>query len=318
MKNLFKLFVVFFSLTISYAQEHDYIPFVGEDKYWIYSQNDDWEPNSRQIGAFIFTIGTDTLINGLSYSKLIKHTLSGESPCSGYPCFTPYFPYQINSNHRQAYAYLREDTLTKKVYCLPGFESYQFCDSSEHVLYDFDQKIGDTLSLCNQEIIGGGIDRGRYFIVDSIKVEMLYGRQRKVWYFQGFGFAGGGLPNITTLMLIEGVGLVNNLGFYNDYTAYFADYCEGPLEQCNIVSGTKEIWKSSRGNVVISPNPCLEFFTIQSNFEISKVEIFDQNGKVVLISADKTIDTSSLFSSFYYVKMITNDNVSYYTKLIKI
>jgi hypothetical protein len=42
------------------------------------------------------------------------------------------------------------------------------------------------------------------------------------------------------MQLIEGIGLVTNNGFYNDPTVSFTNFCEGTLEQYNIISSTKD------------------------------------------------------------------------------
>ncbi|MEZ4910166.1 MAG: T9SS type A sorting domain-containing protein [Saprospiraceae bacterium] len=315
MKNLLILLVASTFATVGLSQ-NTYLPFIGQNKYWIYGQDNGWDINPRQIEAFIFTIGDDTLINELTYSKLIKHQLPGESPCSGYPCFTPYIPYQINTNHKTAYAYLREDTLSKKVYCLPAFDSYKFCDSTEHVLYDFNQEVGDTLIRCNSLIHSGWPITDHYFVIDSVNTEYMYNKTRKVWYFNGFTY--GGLPYIINMRMIEGIGIDRNLGFYTDYTVTFGGYCEGTLEQCNIISQTQDEVKISKPmQVTFIPNPSGDQIELLTDIEMQKCQIFDQNGRIVISTTEKEINVRHLSSGVYFVKCLGTNNTNYFSKFVK-
>lgn len=315
MKYLLILIVASTFATISFSQDI-YIPFIGQNKYWIYGQQDNWEPAPNTIGGFIFSFGTDTIINGIKYSKLIQYGLDGEHSCPNRPCFTPYFPYQINTNFQKAFAYLREDTVSKRVYCLPAIDFDKYCDTTEHVLFDFDQKVGDTLTRCNLLIHSGWPISEHYFIIDSINTEFIYDKHRKVSYFEGFIY--GGLPYIRNLRQVEGIGIENNLGFYVDNTASFVSFCEGTLEQCNIISSIKEIQDTRFNKVKIFPNPAATVIQIETRFDISNVEFIDQNGKVVIKSSEKEINIANLQSGLYFVRCQTKKNEMFYTKFVKI
>jgi len=283
------------------------------NKYWIYAQHDDRDGNPNKIGAFIFAFESDTLINGISYTKLIKYGLPGEHQCSRPPCFRAYTPYQINTNHKTAFAYLREDTLSKKVFCLPAFNFHKFCDTIEHVLYDFNQKVGDTLSTCNLLIHSAHRINDKYFTIDSIKMEVINDKLRKVFYFNGFRYLG--MPHITLMKMIEGIGLVVNLGFYYDQTARFHSFCEGTLANCNIINTTLE--KINPKQLIFSPNPVLDLLHIGTEIGIQKSEIIDLNGRIVLSSPEKDINVSQLLSGVYFVKCFGANNKLYFSKFVK-
>lgn len=294
--------------------QNNYIPFIGQNKYWIFSQQDDWEPVPNTIDGFIFSFGPDTIINDIVYSKLIKFGLDGENPCPNRPCFSPFIPYQINTNFQEAFAYLREDTIAKKVYCIPANNFFNFCDTNEHVLYDFNQNVGDTLSKCNLLFHAGWPLTENYFKIDSINMEFIFDKNRKVAHFNGFTF--GGLPFIRPMKLVEGVGFVDNLGFYLDNYTKFGDFCEGTLEDCNIISKTKEYTKS-KNLVSVFPNPASEVLNIESELNIQKTEIIDRNGRLVISSSGRELDVSLLLAGLYFVKCYVADKKLYYSKFVK-
>jgi Secretion system C-terminal sorting domain len=312
MRNFVYVFI--FASLSSFAQQK-YVPFIGEDKYWIYSQTDDADiPNS--IGAFIITFGSDTMVNGIDYTKLIYLGLNGEHPSIHKPCFVPYYPYQINANDTRVLAYIREDTVHKKVFCLPNDNEDHFCDSEEHLLLDFNQKVGDTISQCNLVIHSGWPITNQYFTVDSIKMEDVYGQIRKTFYFNGYLY--GGLPIIVRVRLIEGIGLENNLHFYIDQKVKFIDFCEGTLVDCNIISSIKDTPPSIKYQLTITPNPTTDFINISSALEILKMEVIDRNGNILLTSLVNDIDVRVLSPGFYYLRCIDAQNQQYYVKFVKI
>jgi len=302
--------------------QNKYLPFIGKNKYWIYSQQDESEPPNT-IGGFLFSFGSDTIVNGISYSKLIKYGLDGESSCPDKPCFTPYIPYRINTNIQESFAYLREDTLSKKVYCLPAIDFDKFCDTTEHVLYDFNQAVGDTLSKCNLLIHSGWPISDRYFRIDSINTEFIYNKMRQVCYFDGFFY--GGLPGIRTMKQVEGVGIEYNLGFYVDYTVTFVDFCEGALADCNIISGTKD-FATNTNHLKIYPNPATQFISFylnqNSTQKVNQYCIRDMSGQLIKgmrpITSDINyiIHTHDFPSGIYIIQFLSDGQIVQSEKFI--
>lgn len=322
MKYLIILIIISIFATDNLGQSK-YIPFIGQNKYWIYSQHNDWDV-PKTIGGFIFSFGTDTIINSIRYTKLIKHDLDGEHLCQFPPCFTPYIPYQINTNFQKAFAYLREYTISKRVYCLPAIDFDKYCDKSDHVLYEFDQKVGDTLSKCNLLIHSGWPISERYFKIDSIKSEYIFNKNRKVSYFEGFVY--GGLPFIRNLKQIEGIGIENNLGFYIDNTAVFVSFCEGTLEQCNIISSTQDKSSKSQRPIQIIPNPSNDLVSFHLNNatrqHVNQYLIRDLQGKMVKDkspineSSESTISTLEFSSGMYIIQFLKDGQLVDVQKLV--
>jgi hypothetical protein len=314
MRYFITLWILIVTTFASLGQQN-YIPFIEESKYWIYNQTDGADiPNS--IGTFILTFGSDTMVNGIDYTKLLYLGLNGEHPCINKPCFVPYYPYQINANDTRVLAYFREDSIDKKVFCLPNNNKDQFCDSEEHLVLDFNQKVGDTISLCNLVIHSGWPITNHYFTIDSIKMEDVYGKIRKTYYFDGYLY--DGLPYIRNLRLMEGIGLENNLHFYVDQSVKFIDFCEGTLAECNIISRTKDTPFENNNKITITPNPTTEFIRITSASDILKMEVIDRNGSILLTSLIKDIDVRVLSPGFYYLRCIDAQNQQYYVKFVKI
>jgi len=96
------------------------------------------------------------------------------------------------------------------------------------------------------------------------------------------------------------------------------NYCECTQAECNIISSTKDDQIALKDKVTITPNPTFDFIKIETSLEIVKVEVIDQNGKIILTSRDKELDVSSFSPGMYYLKCIINKNESCGKKLIKI
>ena len=313
MKYYFILLFILFTSIKSIGQ-HKYIPLIGPNKYWFNIQTDGGDI-PRSTGAFLLTIGKDTIINGVNYSKLMYNSLPGHHPCQFPPCFYPYIHYQINSNLNSTIAYLREDTSSHKVFCLPAINFYQFCDENEHLLYDFNQKVGDTLSSCLLKIFTQGVDIRHSFTIDSIKTEELYGKMRKVLYFQGFIY--GGLQFIQTMRLVEGVGIeTETTGFYLDSSVSFFAYCEGTLDECNIISSTKDNQTEHLEKIEIYQNPTDDNIHIEfsKNNLFQRVFLSDHFGTNLIektIYGENTInlDVSKLPAGLYFINFINNKTI---------
>ena len=67
MKNLFIVLVASTFVTISFSQSK-YIPFIGQNKYWVYNQYQDFETN-RIVNSYMIWTGQDSVINGKIFYK---------------------------------------------------------------------------------------------------------------------------------------------------------------------------------------------------------------------------------------------------------
>lgn len=82
--------------------------------------------------------------------------------------------------------------------------------------------------------------------------------------------------------------------------------------------GTTEIYSNLR-NVSIYPNPAVNVINLKANKKntITKTEIFDLNGKLVLSSAETSINVEKLPKAVYIVKIYSGNEVIETSKIIK-
>ena len=275
--------------------QNTYIPLVKENSFCINHQFLDTDHYPKPSAATLSFFNGDSIYNAKLYGKRYFSSLSGTHPCppEQLPCFVVDEPYKpMDKNFGGLY---RDDTTEMKVFYIP------VASTEEVELYNFALSEGDTISdylkiLMPQEYIGEDI-------VDSISIDTINGQVRKVLNFQAksqyFPF------NTYFIKVIEGIGLK-------------CDYCEGTLADCNIVSSTKNTPDTPSNKIEIFPNPTSDYIILRSSTSISKVEIFDQNNRIVISSQSLEIDVSSLISGVYFVRCITSNNVQYYQKFIKI
>lgn len=292
--------LILFSIHI-YVFTQDYTPLVKEGKYWIYNHYNHsscflmgW--HSTEVRYF----SGDTLINSKSYKKLISSLATSQLP-----------PYEISS--RKTLCWMREDTLQKKVFMVNFDENVFPCtDSSNEILiWDFGMKVGDTLPDCLIQIFNP-VDFGdaKSFVLDSI--------HGKEFYYLGVPPGVCGDLALRPVKFIEGFGMEDG-PIYKRFGTFLVDFCEGTLEQCNIISNTKNDEKESNFiHLVLIPNPSMNIIELQTEAEIKKVEIFDQNGRLILSSPEKIINVSQLLSGVYFVKCLGINKKLYCSKFVKI
>jgi hypothetical protein len=292
--------LILFSIHI-YVFAQDYTPLVKEGKYWIYNHYNHsscilmgW--HSTEVRYF----SGDTLINSKSYKKLISSLATSQIP-----------PYEISS--RKTLCWMREDTLQKKVFMVNFDENVFPCTDSikEILIWDFGMKVGDTLPDCLIQIFNP-VDFGdaKSFVLDSI--------HGKEFYCLGVPPGICGDLALWPVIFVEGFGMEDG-PIYKRYGTFLVDFCEGTLEQCKIISSIKDYEKDSNLiELVLNPNPSRDIIAIQTEIHVQKVDIFDQNGRIVLSSFEKQIDVSQFLSGVYFVKCLSGDNKVYYSKFFKI
>lgn len=84
---------------------------------------------------------------------------------------------------------------------------------------------------------------------------------------------------------------------------------------CNTVTSNNEI--SKEPHISIFPNPASSSINIETELEISKIEIFNVQGELVKTANTKNISILDLASGMYFVKIIFEDNSILIKKLIK-
>lgn len=225
-----------------------YIPMAEEGKFWIYLNyylsGDSYLPVSGHAKTF----QGDTVFNSVNYKKMYRYNLKGYHNCPYPPCWQFNYPYETES--KVLIALVREDTIEKQVFILPL--AYGFCDTTEHLIFDFSLEVGDTLNTCIYEFIGADpeypIPMG---IVDSIGVRELFGRNRNTIYTTGIQTYHGD-PPIGALLILEGFGL-ETYGIPINQISGLWDYCEDEGLFCELLLSTTAIEEDKQVNVF--PNP---------------------------------------------------------------
>lgn len=106
---------------------------------------------------------------------------------------------------------------------------------------------------------------------------------------------------------------------FRKFNVLYHNYCEGTLADCNIIiSSTKDALFDNNNKLTITPNPSSEFIKIETPFDITKIEIVDRNGKIILTSIKKEIDLSGLISGMYFLRITNSQNQQHHTKFIKL
>jgi hypothetical protein len=334
MKNIITIVSMMVASFLSEMLSAQYIPLVKESKYWIYY---DFQARPRPTTGFLITIKGDTSLHGQLYKKVFKYELKGElkNIAINEPMqFVADHPYSFKE--KKLISLVREDVDNKLIYNLPikqdscdipssGIENpcndIIFCDSAEHVLFDFSLQNGDTLNYCcfaplhyEWEI--------KPEKVDSIKMEMHFGKLRKTYYTVGVpGYlqnlmSPGQIP-VSKVKIIEGIGFQHQ-GIFNYRFGNLVDYCEGDFNTCNIVNSTNEIGMNEN-QVDVFPNPTSGYLRFEANSRINEISLFNFNFEELMRAIDQTqLDIDSIPDGVYICRIKLIDGNILHRKVIKL
>ena len=293
---------LFFFLTSIYSQDRLDIPFLVPGHQWIYAYNTyDILPDPLVSQTFeTITIGEDTLINGLAYSKL-RATLP--APCGIF-----------NTTE-----YLRED----------GSKIFRLSDdhSQEFLMIDFEETSGYQLMYEN---LNGEVETGNA-IIDSFGIEYTYdgfpvdvqymriqnnqsfGDDDQYKVYRDIGFVQYGLlfPDVGSGLcdIMEGMRL--RCFFNGTDTLHFTEF---DCYESELINATNE---SHISNIHLSPNPATDQINIPPGF-IFKDMINLQGRKLYPLHFETFIDLTGLPPGYYVLRFISRDrNRMYVGRLIK-
>lgn len=285
---------------------------VQENKYWIYQRYIESYPQFQVATGFLINFEGDTLINNTIYKKVWQQGLSGTHPCPmGFmPCFEFDQPYTTISKF--LFGFIREDTIERKVYFT--YAEGLYCNVEEYMLFDFSLQVNDELDDCKKETLGENPEFG---IIDSITYDSYWGLTRKVFHTTGWvdltGDSFSGQVNI-----MEGVGFERHGLFRNavyDFIGLY-DYCEGSLNDCNIISGSTAY--TEKEGISFYPNPTHANIFINDNLTIASVKAFSLSGQETNLRwQGNTIELNGMISGFYILKIRTAEENIYMAKVVK-
>lgn len=289
-----------------------YIPMVEEGKYWIYKNySSDYEPPQAVSGHAITFLG-DTVINLMNYKKVYKLLLKGHHNCPFPPCFDFTFPYQSES--KELIAFIREDTVEKKVFNLP-YVNFGFCDTTEYLWFDFSKGIGDTLNSCLYEFIGADpVQYPDFGLVDSIHSTERFGKLRNTLFTTGFDLSFD--PATTTILILEGVGL-EYFGLFQNPLSLLDDFCEGGMFQCQLLSSNSDPESEKPINIFPNPTTGIVNFSPEES-ALKSIRVYSATGVLQneFINTH-TIDLGNLARGVYFLELTSSNNQRMITKIIK-
>lgn len=300
MKTFIIIIISFIGLSL-FSQTTIYHPFPSNNAQWNESQS----ANGIPCEHFQYNLsGLDTLIQSVSYKKILKTTVTYQLYTSGPN--TGMCNFCCASSPVISYAgCIRNDSLAKKVYyIIPS-------TNKDTLLYDFSLQVGDTLktyitTLCSPVKIT---------YIDSILIGSSY---RKQWHvancFSGY-----------TTNIIEGIGSdfglleqishlqkVSSLNCYSEQSVTL--YPNSNSFNCpSLITGITNI---NHKNLTIFPNPTKNIITIsQTEPTFKKYEIYDINGRLIsenkINSILQKIDLTGYAEGMYIVKLIGNQKVEF-------
>ena len=252
-----------------------------------------------EIYSKIYKSSGDTTINGLDYIKLFSapgHRIGADT-------------YHQDGPFTYSYAF-RNDT-SNRAYIFPAD------DTIEHLWYDFNLEIGDTLPLPPDwySLIFGFVDEPAVVTgIDSILFCNEYHKMYK--FYDDFS---------TFPSLIQGVGfsgdLINLNGIYFESGAGLLFFCSDTvLSNCCFTVSVNEEAENEIPVVVVSPNPVNN--VLSATFDrVIYIEIFNMQGQNI-----KTVHTyglssinlgvSDLSTGLYFIKAVSDKGISV-TKFLK-
>lgn len=290
----------FFLLSISiillqqvYAQEYN--PTAVEGVHWVIQLDDNstFEPVD---GLWEYFASGDTIVNGLTYKKILKRDLviTQNGP-----------PFEAEGDY-QLFGLIRDDTINKKVYAIQIMDNYSDCPlNEEYLLFDFSLNIGDTINLCiHPEYFD--------FVIQDISASTILGFTTRI-------FTGDE-------SLYEGMG--SNYGLFEEmfapfkknsryvYSTFLYYYCRE--EPCDLFVSTE--YHSQTQKLEIFPNPITNILNIKSysNTKINKIAIYSSLGQKEMEIKHSTnqLDVSELKNGIYIIEIDLNGR-TFRKKIIK-
>jgi hypothetical protein len=226
----------------------------------------------------IYFTGTDTTIGGVSYNKSRQYDF--ESIYQPGPLCPPFI---IDNVSNSTGVFIREDTVTRKVYVYDEFENQH-----DQLFYDFSLEIGDTL----HSLINGN----NLFVVSSIEnVTLQNGEVRKMfvfnnndheYYIESLGGSQGIFYTIMWDFTVNGGYFcisengTNLWGFNCDY--YFV--------------GNNQI--NTNDILSISPNPATSYLDLRLNKTIHNIKfvLMDLSGQLIISRQISEQDTKIMLN----------------------
>lgn len=295
-----KFIIVFSLIHFCVFSQYKKLP-LDINHYWIEKYNDlnPSLPNYPNICTYQYTIVKDTIIALKKYQKVVisNKSFSGNS-------FNIYSPSK---------AFIRQDTLLKKVYVLDnGFV--------ERRLYDFNKNVGDTLTVYTPWGIYGSTSLS--LTVNSIDSVIcndgLYHRRHNYGFIGGTSIEGvGGRHGLLTPYMANATNTsfgssnyLTCLGVINPVSTVYSVF--GLNSNCGMSVGMNEI--NTKNKHYVFPNPSqnsIKITDVLNTNDIKSIYAINSLGEVkVLHMENGEIDVSELSAGFYILRVVGDDTIT--------
>ena len=321
-----RVILLFALMIVANAKAQSYHPFLGNSNVWYFVLEFEgcWTDILKTVG--------DTTFNGQNY-KIVQ-----DAHCSGHN--------STNLNDSCIVAYIREDTLQRKVFVkhVPGAHP---SDTTEFVYYNFNLMQGDSIYLLNPYLAqglsqgAGGVYALGWYFVDSVSmVQTLVGSRKATYLHYQWDTSWNNCSSKS--IWVEGIGEVfgSYLGCEGlNYVYLSCAYRDSVHEYfnpshlysdtinrciCNEIGGINEltVWGI---NLSVYPNPSTDLVSlvVKGEKEMLSASVYDILGKEVeplfknQIISSFDFNTQNLDAGLYFVKVINNQSKSIMLKLAK-
>jgi hypothetical protein len=282
------------------------IHFSDSTNSWVFARYSDCAPPYLPMIYTTFYYGGDTVINSLTYHRL---------------------------KHFGVIGFIREDTMLGKVFIKNPSTYGNLTDTLEHILFDYNLSIGDTLNFDYENITSTYV-RAILTDIDSTLINGIY---HKVQTFHQLASVYNNQVGTGGFRVIEGVGA----GSYWPVAPMFArDECPGgllcfrnkgvmPHTSAIMYSNTKCIVgvddiSSPKLNIVVRPNPLTGYSKVIFSKPIGEgyVRIYNILGQCVYkIGVDKQTDLGlgnfrAPCGVYFLIVEDKGENVSYSARIL--
>lgn len=245
-----------------------------------------------------------------------KYFVDGDSAVNAKEYKKYYFSNDSILTTGSFYAFLREDTLTGKVFVISSGNTI------EHLLYDFSLAINDTATVFPLSFPPwSGPVLIKVEKIDSIQVSGKYCKRLKIkgvnqntgmdeYWIEGIGSTFGIFNSGITGIIVPDIYYPTLLCFEKDgvtlyHNPYFTDcYEKSPvgIEEADFAS-----------HIAVYPNPATSFIEIKSDQEVLFYQLFSANGKMLMDGNTGkklfTIDLTGLQKGIYILNVRTDKRI---------
>lgn len=281
MRKLFLIILLMLSAKLGFSQ---YFQFPDANAVWSIKETSFYER---------FYVDGDTIINSLTYKK---YYISFDT---------------IIANNSSMYAFLREDTISKKVYAISA-DSLQ-----EHLIYDFSLNVGDTTTVYSHWWYTNQYFNVKVQAIDSLLIQGQFRKRLKLnnldgsfsgpydeYWIEGIGSTYGlfnaGLSGITfNLPSLFDFPLLNC--FEQDDSLLFS---QSNTPECfYMYTGVGQFEVLDNVSIKLFPNPAKDVIYLTNHSKDINISIFNNFGQQQLGNINienHSINLSQLSKGFYF------------------